>query len=501
MFFKFFFKALEEVGLVTLWSSPFDTKLLCLQRFVRLFGYGSSTLILVSYLSALEISKSRIGLFMTLTLIGSTVLSFILTIFADAVGRRAILLLGAVMMTISGVVFALVGNYWVLLVAAVVGVISPSGNEIGPFRSIEESTIAQLTPESKRGDIYAWYSLLGAAGSAFGMGGCGWMLGFMVQNLHWESIRAYRMVFFVYAGLGVVMICIVSCLSKECEAEEPQPIEDMDSLSVGDNRSRNFILSKVPSFSRKSKIVVVKLCALFALESFGSNLVPLSWITYFFHDKFGLPESKIGTLFFITTIVAAISMLFAAALARRFGNIKTMVFAHLPSAVFLSLIPAPQSAKVSIVFLVLRSCTQSMDTPPRSAFLAGVVEPHERTTMMGLLNISRSSVSSFSPLITGMLAGKKIIWVAFVLAGSLLIVYDLGILAAFGGHRMEDKKLDEESDEEGKEAGDLGVSENQRDGKEEIRYDGPEPQGETKAENGSEKCVNVKDRDAGKDIV
>ncbi|PVH74446.1 MFS general substrate transporter [Cadophora sp. DSE1049] len=447
-FFSFLFKALEELGLLSLWRSHLDTKLLCLQRFVRLFGYGSSTLILVSYLSALDISKSRIGLFMTLTLIGDTILSFILTIFADALGRRAILLLGAVLMTVSGVVFALVGNYWVLLIAAIVGVISPSGNEIGPFRAIEESTIAQLTPEAKRGDIYAWYSLLGAAGSAFGMGVCGWVLDFMLKGLLWDSIRAYRVVFFVYAGLGVVMICIVISLSKECEALKA-PIEDIETSSTeGDKQSKgSFILSKIPTFSRRSKFAVVKICALFALESFGSNLAPLSWITFFFHDKFGLPESKIGTLFFITTIVAAVSMLFAAALARRFGNVKTMVFAHLPSAIFLSLIPAPQSVKVSIVFLVLRSCTQSMDTPPRSAFLAGIVAPHERTAMMGFVNIARSSVSSFSPLITGVLSGKKMLWVAFVMAGSLLVTYDLGILAIFGGHK-KDKPVDEESDGE-----------------------------------------------------
>lgn len=125
MFSKFFIRVLEELGLISLWSSPFDTKLLCAQRFVRMFAYGSSTLILVSYLSALDISKARIGLFMTLTLIGGTILSFILTIFADGIGRRAILLLGAVLMSLSGVIFALVGNYWVLLVAAVIGVISP----------------------------------------------------------------------------------------------------------------------------------------------------------------------------------------------------------------------------------------------------------------------------------------------------------------------------------------------------------------------------------------
>jgi predicted MFS family arabinose efflux permease len=122
---RFLVKALEELGLLSLWSSPFDTKLLCAQRFVRLFAYGSSTLILVSYLSALGISKERIGLFMTLTLIGDTVLSFVLTIFADSLGRRMIMAMGTLMMAASGVIFALCGNYWVLLVAAVIGVISP----------------------------------------------------------------------------------------------------------------------------------------------------------------------------------------------------------------------------------------------------------------------------------------------------------------------------------------------------------------------------------------
>jgi MFS family permease len=125
MFQKFFSKALQESGLTTLWFSSLDAKLLCAQRLIRLFAYGSSTLILVSYLSALNISKSKIGLFMTLTLIGDTALSFIFTVSADFLGRRAILVFGAVLMSGAGAIFALCGNYWVLLVAAVIGVISP----------------------------------------------------------------------------------------------------------------------------------------------------------------------------------------------------------------------------------------------------------------------------------------------------------------------------------------------------------------------------------------
>lgn len=122
---KFLARVFEELGLVTIYRSPIDTKLLCFQRFVRLFGYGGSTLILVSYLSALGISDTRIGLFMTLTLIGDVVISLVLTLVADKLGRKAILCLGAALMSASGVVFGLSGNYWVLLAAAIFGVISP----------------------------------------------------------------------------------------------------------------------------------------------------------------------------------------------------------------------------------------------------------------------------------------------------------------------------------------------------------------------------------------
>lgn len=130
-------RLLHEIGLSSLFHSPFDTKLLCLQRFVRLFAYGGSTLILVTYLTALHISEARIGLFMTLTLIGDVVISFFLTLFADGLGRKVILSAGAALMTLSGLVFAVSGNYWVLLAAAIFGVISPRWVHISYVDSLE----------------------------------------------------------------------------------------------------------------------------------------------------------------------------------------------------------------------------------------------------------------------------------------------------------------------------------------------------------------------------
>ena len=115
----------EELGVYSILHSSRDTKLLCLQRFTRFFAYGASTLILALYLSSLGTSDARIGLFMTLTLLGDVVISFLLTLVADGLGRRRILVLGAVLMSASGVIFAVSGNYWILVAASIFGVISP----------------------------------------------------------------------------------------------------------------------------------------------------------------------------------------------------------------------------------------------------------------------------------------------------------------------------------------------------------------------------------------
>lgn len=114
-----------------------------------------------------------------------------------------------------------------------------------------------------------------------------------------------------------------------------------------------------------------------------------------------------------------------------------MVFTHLPSAIFLALIPVPNSLPFSLLFLILRACTQSMDVAPRSAFLAAVVLPGERTAVMGLVNVVKTAAQSLGPLITGLLVQGGMFWVAFVCAGSLKATYDLGLLALFKNHERE----------------------------------------------------------------
>ncbi|EXJ71312.1 uncharacterized protein A1O5_05118 [Cladophialophora psammophila CBS 110553] len=449
---------LKEVGLLTIYRSPWDTKILILQRFVRLFAYGGSTLILASYLSDLGNEDARIGLFMTLTLIGDVFISFLLTLIADQLGRRWILVLGAALMSASGVVFALSGNYWVLLAAAILGVISPAGNEIGPFRAIEESTIAHLTASSDRSDVYAWYSLIGTAGTALGFIGCGWIITLLQHEKHYDSVQADRIIYVIYAAVGVTKMCLALMLSKDCEVDaqpksanptETAPLlgNDRGEQNKDDDISKKGRWRLLPEISKESQVVLVQLCVLFAFDNFASGLAPLSWVTYFFKRKFNLPEGKLGSIFSITGIISALSIFVASSISKRIGNVKTMVFTHLPSAICLALIPIPSTLSGALVFLIGRACTQVMDVAPRSAFLAAIVLPHERTAVMGTINVVKTCAQSMGPVITGVLGTNNHFWVAFVAAGSLKAAYDLGLLALFAERKSREERMTERRDE------------------------------------------------------
>ncbi|CAI4219787.1 unnamed protein product [Parascedosporium putredinis] len=364
----------NEVGLTSFYHTTRDVKLICLLRSTRMFGYGALTLVLATFLRELHISPTGIGFFMTLTLTGDVILSFFLALFADSLGRRAVLGFGASLIIVSGVAFALSSNYWVLLGAAILGILSPNGGETGPFRAIEESTVAHLTDSSKRSDIYAWYNVSGTIGSAIGMITCGWVIQYLRVSLGWPLLDSYRVMFCGYAAIGVVKIFLVSRLTQEVE------------LRAGPRESAR---------SSSGSTVAEAAPLLGGNVSRGGEDEDLD--NLYFRTYHGLDEGALGTLFFTLRTLAAISMILASSLAKRFGNVKTMVFTHLPSALFLALIPIPSDVHLSITFLLLRSCLQSMSIAPRSAFIAAMVLPEERTALMGMVNVCHQQLGSHNP--------------------------------------------------------------------------------------------------------
>ncbi|KAL8822638.1 MAG: hypothetical protein Q9191_006629 [Dirinaria sp. TL-2023a] len=276
----------DELGLSALFRASRDVKILCLQRFVRLFAYSGTTLILALRLAELGISDTKIGLFMTLTLIGDIVISVLLAFVADRIGRRNILVLGAAAIIASGLIFGLIDNFWVLLLGATIGVISPTGNEIGPFRAIEESIVAQLTPLSERSDVYSWYSLIGILGAAMGSIACGLTTQFLESKKKWNKAQAYRVVFFGYAILGLIKLGLTVILSASCEMgenETTRPHSGRDALERQEETSllgRNADDQKSKkgswlgfSANKQSLVVLAEVCFLLVLEAISMGLI------------------------------------------------------------------------------------------------------------------------------------------------------------------------------------------------------------------------------------
>jgi MFS family permease len=392
-----------------------DTLLLFVTRFTRLFAYGSLSVILVLYLTSLGLRESQVGLLLTLTLLGDTAVSLALTTQADRIGRRRMLIIGAVLMAAAGLAFACTRKFLFLVVAGTVGVISPSGNEVGPFLSIEQAALAHVVAPRQRTSFFAWYSLVGSLATAAGSLAAGFLTQ-ALQHASWPPLASERAVVFVYAALGGLLGFLFLRLSPSVEVSDSQ-----------ETTSPRTLLGIGPS-----RTVVLRLSGLFALDAFGGAFVVQSFAAYWFFLRFGVRPATLGGIFFGANLFAGISALLASRLASRFGLIRTMVFTHLPSNVLLILIPLMPNLRLAITVLLLRFSISQMDVPTRQSYTMAIVRAEERSAAAGITGVARTTGAALAPVLAGLLfARPALINVPFFLAGSLKTCYDLLLYRGF----------------------------------------------------------------------
>jgi MFS family permease len=395
-----------------------DVALLFLTRFIRLFAYGSLSVVLVFYLTDLGLSTAQTGVLFTLTLVGDTVISFYLTTRADRIGRRRMLIVGAVLMIAAGAIFAITHNFLLLTIAATIGVISPSGNEVGPFLSIEQAALSTVISERTRTQVFAWYTLAGSFATALGALATG-AITHALQKTAVTTLEGYRTIVVLYAILGVVLLFAFYRLTPAAEVA----LHESPDLSAG--------LRKFFGVGH-SYDVVLKLSGLFALDSFGGGFVVQSFAAYWFYLRFGLTPASLGVIFFVANLLSGVSALLASRLASRIGLVRTMVFTHLPSNILLILIPLMPTLPLAVAVLFLRFSISQMDVPTRQSYTMAVVPPHERSAAAGITGVSRTTGAALAPVLAGfMFARPSLISAPFFIAGTLKIVYDLLLYKSF----------------------------------------------------------------------
>ena len=393
---------------------PTDGYLLFGTRVIRMFAYGFLSVVLVLYLAQLGLSEGLIGLLLSLTLVGDAAISLWMTTTADRIGRRRILMAGASLMLFAGILFAVTDKVALLVIAAIIGVISPSGYEVGPFLPVEQAALSQIIPDRTRTQVFAWYNLVGSFATAAGAL-CGGVLTEALRQAGIVPLNSYRTVLILYGVMGVILAALFKQLSPQVEAVR----------SNGPQTPTHFGL-------HRSRRIVLKLSTLFGLDAFAGGLVVQSLVAYWFHVRFGVEPAALGAIFFGANILAGISALAAAWVAARIGLVNTMVFTHLPSNVLLMLVPLMPNLPLAIAVLFARFSISQMDVPARQSYTMAVVAPDERSAAAGVTGIARSIGAAISPTIAGaFLSNPLLLGAPFFVAGALKVVYDVLLYRSF----------------------------------------------------------------------
>jgi MFS family permease len=396
------------------WISK-DGKLILSARIVRTFSYGFLSVILAIYLNLIGFNEILIGVVLTATLVNSVIFNLISSAYADRIGRKRFLILYAVLMVISAVVFFMTNNYVALIIASLIGTINVTGSEVGAFLSLEQAILPQTVSDvKKRTSIFAIYNMVGT----FAMSGGVLVSGlphFFSQQFGLDEINAIKILFVFYAMCALGSLAIYLLLSSKIEIQSKDGKID----------------SSFSSISPKSRGIITKMSSLFAIDSFAGGFVIQSIVSFWFYTKFGADLTTLSYIFTIAGILTGISYLLASKIASKIGLVSTMVYTHIPSNIFLILVAFAPSFPLAIGLYLARMSMSQMDVPTRQSYLMAVVNENERVAAAGITNTSRNISQAVSPSLVGLIISSFALSAPFVIGGILKIAYDIGLFVSF----------------------------------------------------------------------
>jgi MFS family permease len=386
-----------------------DRRLLYAAAFVRALATGMAGVLIGIYLARHGLDPAAIGMIVGAGLAGAAAAALATTLGADLWGRRATLLLLALLSMIGGVVISRASTFPVLAIAAFFGMLNGMGRDRGAGLILDQAILPATVDDKGRTRVFAWYNLLQDAGHA--AGGLLAALPDIIQRF--EPIgrtHALRIAFLVYAGLHLVTVVLYAGLSPAVETERTGPR---------------------PALSPESRSILVRISSLFAIDSLAGGFLTTALLSFFFFERFGLSTTSVGVLFFGARVANAFSHLGAAWLAKRIGLVNTMVFTHIPSSLLLVTVAFAPSFPVAAVLFLLREGLVEMDVPTRQSYVMAMVRPEERTVASGVTHLVRLSAWAVAPSFAGILMRGASLGVPLVIGSVMKVSYDLLLYRAF----------------------------------------------------------------------
>lgn len=383
-------------------------KILLAIRPIQAFAGSFVSLFFAIYLNSLGLPLWQTGLVLSGGLATSTLFNLVAGYLADRMGRRRLLMFFGLMSTAAGLVFTLTNQPMILVVTAVIASMGYGGG-FGAAQMLERVILAQCCEDEERTDLYAIRSTIGSLATAAGSLFTGLLV--VIQSWGYVESTAYRMMFGVFTVLNLIIVFLYLMLDEEAEIEEEKAVQ--------------------VALSPETKRYAVLLSILFSMDALGGAFIGRSLAAYWFFERFGLGMDKIGMIFSVSSLLAAVSFMLAARISKRIGLINTMVFSHLPANLMMAVIPYMPTLETSLFFYLGRSLLSMMDVPTRQSYTMAIVKPEERSRFQALLNLPRSVTMAIGPGIAAYVMQFVGISMPFLIAGIIKSFYDIALWFTF----------------------------------------------------------------------
>ena len=390
---------------------PRDALLVSAAGALRAASVSLAGVLVAIHLSNRGLSTSAIGLLIGIGMTANAVGTVLTGLYADAWGRRRTLQFVGVLTGLGYVALAFVDSLAGLLIVAGVAMVNGMGRDRGPASALEQALLPSTTSDAERTWTMAWYNAAIDVGHAVGAGAA--ILPTVLTRLF--HVASAHSATFVLSGAAIVASTVLYSFLGE-------QVEPRRTATSG---------PAVPAIDAQTRRTVLKLTALFGLDSTGGGFLSSALVAYWFFERYGMTESQLAGLFFAARLLNVVSHLAAAWIARRIGLLNTMVFTHLPSSLFLMLAPAAPSVAGAAALFLAREALVEMDVPTRQSYVMAVVPPSARTYASGMTNVARNAGWALGPLLGGALMQHLSLSAPLFIGGTLKIVYDLLLYRSF----------------------------------------------------------------------
>ena len=387
-----------------------DGKLVLVSKTLRRFSYGYLGVTAAIYLGIIGFNGFTIGLILTTAVLGGAVLTLVASFLEARVGRRRLLLIFSIMMGAAGVAFSISTDFFVLMIATLLGTMNVTGNEFGAFLSLEQSIIPQTVATNRVTFAYALYNIGGSlAGSAGAL--LGFLPGFFQERFGMSVAASFKPMFIGYVFIAMLVFVTYALLSKKVE-------------TVTKSREE----SSLTPVTRKR---VVEMSGFFAFDAFGGGILVQSFVAYWFFTRFNAPLDQISIVFSVAGVLTAISFLVSARLSDLVGPLKTMCFIHVPADGALLMVPLFPDFLTAMAFYLVFISVSQMDVAPRQAYIVSMVRPEEMVASASATNISRNLAQIAGPTASGYLIQYVSISSPFFIGGGIRLVSALSLYFRF----------------------------------------------------------------------